>query len=340
MNILLIGYCNLADGFLYAADALKKKNHNIYFFPYMSHLMDNVSNIDDILIKYINEHNIKICLWWCNSVKYNNYEYILNTLNNNIQHIFYNWDPFLYNYVKYNSFCWEDIINEKKKIYKLMNNVLSCFEYEISFFKNYLSIKYAPPGFDMNISKYLFDLDYECDVSIVCTNLYEDTYQFPNETTNITRYSIVNKLYENRDKIKFHIYGPEKFNNIYPDCYRGFINYDKCNKVFSNSKINLSIHPLIKELNSEKSKEEYFSERVPQILGCKGLLMTNSLFTDILDVNTDYIYIDDQIDWFEKMLEIVNNNEIYNTVRENGYNKAINHYKWDNWANIFESIII
>jgi ATP-dependent Zn protease len=39
---------------------------------------------------------------------------------------------------------------------------------------------------------------------------------------------------------------------------------------------------LLKELNNENSKEEYFSERLPQILGCKGLLMTNSLLTNIL----------------------------------------------------------
>ena len=96
---------------------------------------------------------------------------------------------------------------------------------------------------------------------------------------------------------------------------------------------------MLKELNNEISKEEYFSERLPQILGCKGLLMTNSLLTNILKKDEDYIHIDNNIDWFEKILEIINNTDKYNIIRENGYNKAITHYKWDNWADILDSVV-
>ena len=81
-----------------------------------------------------------------------------------IQHIFFNWDPFLYNYIKYNCYFWEDIINEKNKIYRIMDNVLSCFETEINYFKDDIKITYAQPGFDMNISKYSYDSNYLCDV--------------------------------------------------------------------------------------------------------------------------------------------------------------------------------
>ena len=34
-KILLVGYCNLHDGFLYASNALKKLGYIMYFFPYM-----------------------------------------------------------------------------------------------------------------------------------------------------------------------------------------------------------------------------------------------------------------------------------------------------------------
>ena len=181
--------------------------------------MDKIKNVDDILIKYINDNNINICLWWSNTIKYENYQYIItNSMTKYIQHIFFNWDPFLYNYIKYNCYFWENIINEKNKIYRIMDNVLSCFETEINYFKDDIKITYAQPGFDMNISKYSYDSNYLCDVSIVCTNLYDNINEFPDESTNITRYSIVNKLYENRTKLKFHIYGPEKFKNIYPGC--------------------------------------------------------------------------------------------------------------------------
>ena len=330
MNILIIGYCHLADGFLYGAKALEKLNYNIFFFPYMNYVMDNIENRDDLLIEKIKNNDIQICLWWNNSIKYETLKYVITKIS--IKNYLFNWDPFLYNYKKYNSIIWKDRINEKIKSYPLMDHIFSCFESEINYFKNILSISYAPPGFDMNISKYIYDENYICDISIICTNLYNNTSEFPNESTNITRYEIVNKLYENRDIIHFHIYGPENFKNIYPECYKGFINYNDCNKVFSNSKINLSIHPMVNELHNNNSVEEYFSERLPQILGCKGLLVSNSYYTDKLNKDIDYIYIDKNIDWFNKILDIINNSEKYENIRNNGYNKAYEHYQWNNWA--------
>ena len=335
MKLLLIGYCHLADGFLYASKSMEKLDYKIYFFPYTSYIMDKIEDRDDILVKYINDHEIDICLWWNNMLKYDNFERIfIGLLNKNLKNIFYNWDPFLYNYKKYSSFIWEERIDERHKIYSLMDCVFSCFETEINYFKNKVKMIYAPPGFDKNVSKYIYDENYQCDISIVCTNLYDNIKEFPDESTNITRYEIVDKLYELRDKIKFNIYGIEKFKEKYPECYKGFINYDNCNKVFSNSKINLSIHPLVRELNNENSSEEYFSERMPQILGCNGLLVTNSYFTHKLIENIDYIYIDKYTDWISKLLKIIDNDDDYNIIRENGFNKAMDNYQWDNWAKI------
>ena len=37
--------------------------------------------------------------------------------------------------------------------------------------------------------------------------MYDNLNEFPDKTTKITCYNIVNLLYENRNKIKFHIYG-------------------------------------------------------------------------------------------------------------------------------------
>jgi hypothetical protein len=341
MNLLIIGYCHLEDGFLYASNALEKLNYKIFFFPYLSYIMDKIVDRDELLTIYIKSNNINICLWWNNSIKYENYYTVINKLKDiHIKNYFFNWDPFLYNYKKYNSIIWKERIEDKEKIYPLMNHVFSCFEKEISYFKNIIQISYVPPGFDKNISKYIFDKDYECDISIICTNFYSNKNEFLDETTNITRYEIVNKLYENRSKFKFHIYGPENFKNIYPECYKGFIKYQECNKVFSNSKINLSIHPLIYELNNLNSKEEYFSERVPQILGSKGLLMTNSYFSDKLISNKDYIYINNDMDWYSKILDIIENSDSYDNIRNNGFNKGILYYQWDNWANNLSKLFL
>jgi len=353
MNLLIIGYCKLDDGFLHASHALKNLNYTIFFFPYFNYILDRILNKDDILNEFIHTNNIQVCLWWNNSIKSQTFQQIINQkqdkYNSSIKHYLFNWDPFLYNYKKYDAGIWEDRIEERKKIYPLLDHVFSCFEKEVNYFKSYLSISYLSPGFDKTVSYFHEDSAFACDISIVCTNLYDYNAEFPEDSTNITRSEIVNKLYENRDKIKFHIYGPEKFKDQFPDCYKGFISYKDCYKVFSNSKINLSIHPIVKELNSLNSTKEYFSERVPQILGCKGLLMTNSYFTNILKENIDYVYIDKNtnidknknIDILDIVKYIIDprNKEECDKIRENGYKKALMHYQWTEWANGIHEVI-
>ena len=356
MNLLIIGYCKLDDGFLYASRALEQLNYTIFFFPYFNYILDKVENRDDILEEFILSNNIHICLWWNNNIHSKTFERLINNPNiisiPPLKHYLFNWDPFLYNYEKYNSVIWKDRIEERKKIYPLLDHVFSCFEKEVNYFKTYLPISYLPPGFDQTISYFHENIDYTCDVSIVCTNLYDYDAEFPQEATNITRSEIVNKIYEHRDTIKFHIYGPEKFKDQFPECYKGFISYKDCYKVFSNSKINLSIHPLVKELNSQNSIKEYFSERVPQILGCKGLLMTNSHFSNILQKNVDYVFIDkinnteilenpnniDIIDIINYIIDPINKDEC-DKIRENGYKKALVHYQWSTWANDIHTVI-
>ena len=337
-NILLIGYCHLADGFLYGSNSLKKNGYIIHFFPYLNYVLDNIENKEEIFINYIKEHNINICLWWNNSI---HYESFIKMYNKELVNIYFNWDPFLFEYKKYDSLVWEERLQNKELVYSKMDIIFSCFEKEVSYFnnKNNISIFYNPPGFDKYISSYIYDEKYICDISIVCTNLYDNINEFPDKTTNITRYNIVELLYNNRDKFKFHIYGSENLKNKYPECYKEFISYDNCKYVFSNSKINLSIHPLIKELNNENSSQEYFSERLPQILGCSGLLMTNSNLTYILDKENDYVYIDENTNIIEKIEHIIDNKEYYDKLRKNGNEKALKQYQWDNWANTIISNI-
>ena len=356
MNILLIGYCHLSDGFLYASKALEEFNHKIYFFPYLIYKMDQNPNLIQDLKNSIVENNIDICLWWNNSIlfdeineiidfskKINQTEENKNKQQFKIKHIFFNWDPFLYDFYKYNvSNYWKPLIDKKKEVYRLMDMIFTCFEKEKQYFQSIpykYKIYYNPPGFDKNASKYIYNENYTCDISFVLTNLYNNQQEFPQEATNLNRFTIVNKLYEKRDTIKFHIYGPENFKHIYPECYKGFIKYDDSHIIFSNSKINLSIHPIIHELNSENSSEEYFSERVPQILGCQGLLMTNSNFSNILKKDEDYLHIHEEMDYIGLIENILHNYDNYKQIKINGYNKALLHYQWKNWANIIHNNI-
>ena len=137
-NILLIGYCYLQDGFLYAMNELEKYGNKIYFFPYFTYILDNNEKKDDLLIEYIKSNNINICLWWNNRITYESINYILNILKNDNKtciNYFYNWDPYLYNYKDYNCIYWKDVVENITKIYELMDCTFSCFEYEINYNK-------------------------------------------------------------------------------------------------------------------------------------------------------------------------------------------------------------
>jgi spore maturation protein CgeB len=96
---------------------------------------------------------------------------------------------------------------------------------------------------------------------------------------------------------------------------------------------------MINELQSDDSQEEYFSERLPQILGSKGLLMTNTKFKGKLIDNEDYIYIDNNTNWLGKIYDIIYHTSNYDFIRENGYQKALKYYQWNNWAEKIDSFI-
>ena len=72
--------------------------------------MDQNPNLIEDLKESIKINNINICLWWNNSIQF---EELNQVLNKNIINIFFNWDPFLYNYQKYNVQNFEPLIENK-----------------------------------------------------------------------------------------------------------------------------------------------------------------------------------------------------------------------------------
>ena len=196
-----------------------------------------------------------------------------------------------------------------------------------SFGKN-CKLRYFIPGFNTNLSYYLLDNSYSCDVSIVCTNLYDDLEFW--SSTKICRKDVVDAIYKD-ENINFHFYGPEKFKKLYPKAYKGFIKYEDCYKVFSNSKINLNISPVGDSLNDvvDGKQKHKISERCPQILGSKGLMMCDTNLEPILLHNKHYIKIDSITQALEIIYDVIENNNKYNNIRENGFNYANNNMTWD-----------
>jgi glycosyltransferase involved in cell wall biosynthesis len=84
-----------------------------------------------------------------------------------------------------------------------------------------------------------------------------------------------------------------------------------------------------------QSRNEYFSERVPQILGSKGLLITNTYYNDILKEDIHYIYVK-KSNFVAKIMDILHNYSYYEKIKENGYKLALKNYTWKCWAERFK----
>lgn len=195
---------------------------------------------------------------------------------------------------------------------------------------------YIPPGYDTSVHKIdvnnEFREEYECDLSIVCTNLYDF-----NDGLHINRRTMLDEIVRHKD-IKFYIYGSKNLEKIYPDNYRGFIDFNDTYKVFYHSKINLNTH-------IRKNGNMYVNERTNQILGSKGLLYIDEItgLDTLFNRHTECVVIDEN-NYVEQIKGILENYELYEKVKENGYAKAKKHFTWDIFASninqyIFDYII-
>lgn len=317
-KLLIIGYYHLADGFRTCANYLEK-DYDVYFFPLL-HYRDRNYDVDSELIHYIKgepcEHyecglkplqgQIEIVLIWQINYFIESHEQLntLVTMKNEIKHkaiyMAFNWDPM--------PPC-EPYSELRINFIRLLNCYLTGDGREIKYLReqgqyNYL---YCPSGFDPLVTYYTRDPSHACDVSIVCTNLYTDTTLFPKQSVRVHRKDLVDLLYTHRTELIFHIYGPKEFESMYPDCYRGYIDYKECPKVFSNSKINLCLHAT--SFNND-GQHIYFSERLPQIMGSRGLVYCETPYDYLLKPNVNYI-LADSVNPLGQIKDIIKNYESF-----------------------------
>jgi len=143
----------------------------------------------------------------------------------------------------------------------------------------------------------------------------------------INRKTLIDTIYQNMEKlnIKFHIYGPTKFKNMYPKAYKKFVNYYDLNKVFNYSKINICTH-----VNNKYSM--YINERVSLILGSSGLLYVDNI-KDLFVQNNKECIIIDQKDYLNQITQILQNYDDMYLIRYNGHQKS-KSLTWSKWSDI------
>ena len=119
---------------------------------------------------------------------------------------------------------------------------------------------------------------------------------------------------------------------LYPRSYKGFIRYEQCFRVFSNSLINLNISPLNEVAHNG---HYYYLERLPQIMGCDGIMLSNNNFGDLLIPNVDYLYIEKVSDIIPKIKALINDHDKRKQMRDNVIQKKAQF----NYMNVMSNVI-
>lgn len=107
---------------------------------------------------------------------------------------------------------------------------------------------------------------FACDVVFACTNLYDSAQMYPEQRLN--RRDLIEALYAAPD-ITLHLYGPERFKELYPNAYRGYLQYEDTYRVVRTARVCFTTHVVSQDVH------QYVNERTAVILGCGGLLVTD-----------------------------------------------------------------
>lgn len=322
-KILLVSYYGFKDSLKCASESLEKLGYEVDTYPLFRYAFDSHDkkpNYKEHFNSYVQESSPDIILWWFFYVPTEVVSFI-HTNNPRCYSILFNWDD---------PYTWFDKHNQIKDKCPYFDLVVATCEETLS---NYITngakdAIFSPPGFDPKINYPLNDNKYTCDVSICCTNLYEDLNSYSDQYIN--RKELIDLLASQKE-FSFHLYGPEFLKYRYPDNYKGFVQYNDLNDIYNKSRINISTHVCC-------SKNKYINERTVLILGSGGLLMVDPVKgMDSLISKEECVYIDKEniISQIKDILAKYERSEKErsenNTMKEKAQLKSL-QYTWDSWA--------
>lgn len=321
MKISLVGSLYLADGYLGAANALRRRGAEVAFVPAQLYGSEHPKEHVSLLTRDIKQQDADFVLWW-RSETLSHYELGMIKRNTNKRFVLYSWDD---------PHQWEQRHDMPFKCEYLDMCFSCCMDSVKQYTNNGSKGIYCPAGFDPQVHKPEFDPNYECDISIVCTNLYDGNItRFP----HINRREFLSSVIASFPDKDIRIYGPESFREAFPDNYHGWVNFNDSHLVFYNSKVNISTH-----IRPDGSM--YINERVCQILGSKGLLLVDKVkdIHKVLVPDKHCLTMDINAtgEAIEQMKTVLENNRNFDKIRDDGYHFAMEKLTWDNWA---ETVLI
>lgn len=331
MKLCIISYYGFIETFKYAKEALENNNIEVLTFPlykYIHDINDRKNNYLDLLKEYILDNNIDYVLWWFINIPTDEFIWIKHETN--VKYLFFNWDePFNWKY--------DDLYTKSKYFDEVF---VTCKETLKDYLDNGVNNALCLyPGFSNEVNYKIINIDFEdfnnyaCDISICCTNLYEDEKKYPNQYIN--RKKLIDDIYKNQSKYHytFHIYGPENLKYKYPKSYKGFSSYYQLNKIFNYSKINLCTHVV-------SDKYGYLNERCILIGASGGLLLVDSIngIEETFEPNKEIIILDKN-NYINQIVNIINNYEDYIDIKNNLHKKVKEKYNYNKWAETISNII-
>lgn len=335
MNLCIFGYYRFADGYYAYGQYFKKYFDTVSFFPLVEFINFKRDDLSDIE-KVISGESIDLS-HYTNSINVTNVPKQIIVIPHN--------NDFIIDKKKYFDFIFSLKNKYHFKIIQInwdpcITNLESPYSFDLTFCSDPLYITnsstlFFSSGFSPLTSYHDFSVDYECDVSFVGTNLYTNAI-FPNQSMN--RKKILDLIY-NDPSIKLHVYGNESIKNSYPKCYKGFISYSNCYRVFSSSKINLNISPVLDTPeNYRKHEFVYYSERLPQILAANGVLLCNNDLSPLLLPGIHYIYIQSLDQLIPTIKDYLNHPERLQTIKNNT-NQILHKFNYENIVKNISNII-
>jgi hypothetical protein len=319
MKLLIVSYYGLKDSLASAADSLQKLGFQVETYPLFRFVFDRhdkLENYVDHFDAFIKEYNPEIVLWWFVQVPTSLIAQIRDRHRQRV-HILYCWDD---------PYVWSDRstdIAQKAKLFDIA--LITCEGSCARYIENGSKVsQFLPPGFDPKINhpSGSSPQEYDCDISICCTNLYDNAQVYPDQW--IRRKELVDMIASD-PSINFHIYGPSTLERIYPRQYRGYAKYEDLDRIFNRSRINLCTHVC-------KSGYKYVNERLFLILGSGGLLLVDPVngLGDLIDT-TDECVVMEKGKIMEQIRAILADYPAYADRKRKG-NLRAQEYTWDKWA--------
>lgn len=326
MKLLIVGWFHLINPIITAKEYFEILGYETYFLPLLTYNKTfSKDNLFNSLNSFIQNIDPNVILWW-------NWECdksVLHKLKEHTQHILhclFNWD---------HPFCLSEWDNKKnrqitsKNIWDIVFVTGDCKlqEYIDSGSKEAYYLRMFA---DEEVHFPEQDNAYECDISFVLTNLYEDKTKFSNQIFD--RKTFINNIIKEKD-IKFKVYGPEHLKTEFPDNYCGFVHFLDNRKVFTNSKINISI-------TEGASCYKYCNERIGTILSSGGILFCDKVYgiDKILTDGKDCILIDEN-NYINQIKEILKNYDNYKHVKKNAIQTAKDKFSPKYWVGFIDKKI-